>query len=508
MQILLILSWLVSNLFYILLQLYWWQVKEYRFDRFLAHLQTLVGKRLFLSQVNLLKIIVLLASLFLGPLTILLLYLALSFKYLRDVYAGQFTFPVLTLRMIQTLGLTILSQLIILNFSGMTGTILIILDLISPVVVGLAVFATGMISYFYKKRLVKAAREKILQHQNLTVIGVTGSFGKTTTKEFIGQLLADKYPTQVTPEHVNTEVGIAQFILNQLNKESKILVVEMGAYKRGEIRDICRMVKPKVGILTTISNQHLALFGSRENIIKAKFELIDSLPEDGLAVLNQDDKTILSNSGKYRVKKLFFAVKSKADIFADHIKLSSQGLSFTLHLDGKSYPVTTPIIGEQNVGNILAAVLVANYLKVPFKEILLSVKKLQPVEATMQVLRSPNGATLIDDSYNINPEGVKQAVSSLSAYPNFTKIVILSPFLELGSETKKSYQEVVKLAKSKVDQIIGIGLDLLEYKSVLGEVKLFTDTKQAVSYLKEFDRPNSVILFEGRNSQKVLDQLK
>ena len=172
---------------------------------------------------------------------------------------------------------------------------LLIFDILTPAIISAIVLIFQPISVFEKYRLIKKAKNKRKKFSNLLVIGITGSYGKTSTKEFLYTILVEKFGKDKvlkTKEHQNSEVGISNCILKELNETYEIFIVEMGAYNIGGIKLLCNIAQPKIGILTGINEQHMATFGSQENIIKAKFELINSLPEDGLAILNWDNNFI------------------------------------------------------------------------------------------------------------------------------------------------------------------------------------------------------------------------
>ncbi len=517
MEIILILFWLISFGVYVLTQLYWWQIKEYRLDRFLVHLQTNVGKKLYLSPVNLAKLTtfaLLLALPLAGFWMFVMVYTLLAFKCTRDLLK-TLPRPVLTLRMIQiilTFALLNLTIYFILNNSFFIPIIigLVVLDLLSPVLIGGTIFLSGILIFCYKQHLFRKAARKIEKLPNLKIIGVTGSFGKTTTKDFIATILEEKFSVQKTPEHVNTELGISKFVLNNLSESHEIFVVELAAYKKGEIARMCRILKPNIGVLTAIGISHLALFGSERNILNAKFELIDSLPQNGVAILNGDDPKIVTNSQKYNFKKVFFSAKKRVDIWASQVAEKPEGLSFKLNIGKSSYFIQSPIIGGYNILNILAAVSVASELGMVHKDILEGIKKLKSPSSTMEVLESKNGSIIIDDSYNINPTGVSLALDSLSYYPRFKKILILSPMLELGTETEKSHQVVLKKALAICDSVLWVGLDLVNIvkKFQTGEkLKIFKTSMLALKYIKEYDLKNTVFLCEGRNAKAVVEAL-
>ncbi len=472
----------------ILLHLYWWQIKEYRLDRMIAHLETEEGKKLFFGPLSLARVFILIALLFiplLGNLLFIIFYLILFIKLFLDILKKRLVFPKFTLRIWQTLGLLLLINIWL--FKTNTYLALSLIDNVIPVTVAGATLLMGILLKIYKFRVVRQAKQKVTSMENLIVIGITGSFGKTSTKEFLRQILESKFRVLATPGHVNTEIGIAQFILKNLKPSHQILIVEMGAYKKGEIKTICNIVQPKIGILTAISSQHLSLFGSINNIIQAKFELIDSLPQNGLAVLNADNEHIFKKAKSYQVKKLFYSTYPKSDIYAANIKISPENLSFDINTGSQKQHILSKLLGGQNVPNLLASFGVCLHLDLSLKEIAAASLNLKPAQDTMEITKSKKGATLINDTYNINPEGIKAALDYLTSYKDMKKIVVLSPMIELGKETKKAYEGVEKKALQDVDKLLW--------------------TNQNFD-MKEFDRAGFVILFEGKQAKRILEALK
>ncbi|MDO8570419.1 MAG: UDP-N-acetylmuramoyl-tripeptide--D-alanyl-D-alanine ligase [Candidatus Daviesbacteria bacterium] len=515
------LLWILGFITNIFLQLYWWQIKEYRLDRFKDFLSTDIGKQLLFSKLNIVKLFVLI-SLIIFPLMGTLVFIVFyGVLVLKIIFRNSAIFPKWTLRMKETFTFLILFFLII-GFSFFSVLqkdyliTLIILDLISPLLVGFSVLFIGKLVGFHKQNLISKASKKISSMEKLIVIGVTGSYGKTTTKEFIGQLISSKYRVLVTPAHVNTEIGVAQFIIQKLTPKTEVFVVEMGAYRIGEITSLCKLTKPQIGVLTAISNQHLALFGSQENITKAKFELVDYLEKNqGIIILNKDDVQINKIAPKYNLKKIFFSINKKTDIYADAIIATPDSLKFIFHFDNQKFNIVAKIIGKQNVANILTAIAVGKELNIPLQNLIQKTTSLKGIKATMELVFSIKGATLIDDTYNINSEGIKMALDTLKNYQKSNKIIVLSPIIELGNQTTTIHQEILRYALEKVDKIIWVGMDFIDIiqdfiktNKVEEQIKFYKSPKEAANFLINFNSSDSVILFEGRNAEKVLEIIK
>ena len=240
---------------------------------------------------------------------------------------------------------------------------------------------------------------------DLTVVGLTGSYGKTSTKFYLEKLLGAKYNVLMTPESYNTTMGVVKVVRGQLNATHEIFLCEMGAKNVGEIKEICDIVKPKHGIITSIGPQHLETFKSIDNIIKTKFELADSLPDkDGIIFLNYDNEYIAKH--ECNKNKVTYSLGGGTDYYADNISVSENGTQFTVHNGNEEKQFTTKLIGSHNVQNIVGAIAVANTLGVPFADLVMPVKRLECVPHRLQIIKGTN-KTIIDDAFNSNPTGAK-----------------------------------------------------------------------------------------------------
>jgi UDP-N-acetylmuramoyl-tripeptide--D-alanyl-D-alanine ligase len=273
------------------------------------------------------------------------------------------------------------------------------------------------------------------------VVGITGSYGKTSTKYFTEALLESRYRVLKTRASFNTILGICRAVNEELGPEHEILIVEMGAYRRGEIREMAALTKPHIGVLTAIGPQHLERFGSIETIEKAKFELLQALPKDGIAVINNDDATA-----------------GDLDLTAESIEHGPDGLSFTLvDREGKRVTVKTRLIGLHNVSNILAAASVARAANVTLREIAGAIGRLQPVPHRLETHTGADGVTIIDDAYNSNPVGAFNALEALAAFRTGRRILVTPGMVELGAEQDARNEEFGATAARVCDFVILVG---------------------------------------------------
>lgn len=280
------------------------------------------------------------------------------------------------------------------------------------------------------RHYINDAKRLLAQNPGLTVIGVTGSYGKTSVTHFLQKVLSAKYTVLATPGSYNTTLGVVRAIRENLRPTHQIFVCEMGARGRGQIAEICRLVRPRHGVITALGPQHLESFRTQENIAATKFELAESLPADGLAFLNYGCDLIRQRPYG-RPKVTYGLAPAEADYAARDVAVSLAGSRFTVTLsDGRDYVLETKLIGRHNVENVMAAVAVADRLGVPPEDIAMAVRRLQPVPHRLQLL-SRGGLTIIDDAYNANEAGAAAALGTLAMFDGF-KILATPGFVELG----------------------------------------------------------------------------
>ena len=291
------------------------------------------------------------------------------------------------------------------------------------------------------------------------VIGITGSYGKTSTKYILHQILSEKFNTLMTPDSYNTPMGICKVIRGELTAEHEIFIVEMGAYKRGDIRELCNLASPQIGILTAVGPQHLERFKSIENIAKTKYELIESLPPDGLAVFNCDNEICAGLADKrehdgnpvHRYATEPFPVASsseRAELTTTNIQHTDEGLTFTIHTSVGTTEIRTQLLGRHNVSNILAATAVATECGMTLEEIRVAIANVAPVPHRLQLTSSEGNVTIIDDSFNANPVGAKAALEVLTEIQGGKKVLVTPGMVELG---EREYEENKRLGEHAAD---------------------------------------------------------
>jgi len=294
-----------------------------------------------------------------------------------------------------------------------------------------------------KQRILSRGKTLRAAHPELLVIGITGSVGKTTTKELLAHILGTDR-CLATPTHVNTEIGVAQWLLRTVKKPlppQTPLIVEMGAYRPGEIATLCSVVRPSMGIVTFIGSQHLALFGSQESLAAAKGELLHALPANGKAFLNGDCDRCRSLLPLSSCPVTVVGTGGRADLEAYDIEETTQGLRFT----ADSIPFSVPLHGTHNVTNVLLAVAAAQSLGLKMEEIASRLRSFQPPHGTFEV-RQERGVTILDDTHNASATSFSAAIRWAETQPFERKVLLTSGLIELGEEHERTHRELGNLA--------------------------------------------------------------
>ncbi len=450
-----------------------------------------------------------------------ILYLAFIVKFRNDIKKEQVKKPLVITSRVKRLMVTetilylipLVIMIMLRNDLVYSSFMIFIYALMSY----LNVFVLGLANFINKYTLEKyvyyhfkhMAMKKLHSMESLKVVGITGSYGKTSSKNILADILNIKYVTLPTPKNLNTPYGLIITINNHLDKFTEVFIAEMGAYKTGEIKQLCDMVKPKYGILTKIGTAHLETFGSEENIQKTKFELIESLPLDGIGVLNRDDPKQVSYKLKNKCKILWIGIENKdVDVYASDIKCSSIGTSFKVKFknEPKEYEFETRLLGNHNVYNILAGLALGYEFGIPIEKLQQSVKTIKPVEHRLELKRLGTFYQ-IDDAYNSNPVGAKGAIDVLAMMPG-VKIVVTPGMVELGDKedyyNEKFGEQIAE--EGNIDYVVLIGKKKtlpikkgLENKNYnMDNVIVYNDVKEAYNFIRGIKTKEEVYaLFEN-----------
>lgn len=352
-------------------------------------------------------------------------------------------------------------------------------------------------------KYVLKAKSKLKKYPHLIKVGITGSFGKTSTKYILNTILSEKYKVCMSPHSFNTKTGLSKVINDYLAEDDQVLIAEMGARHVGDIKELCDIVKPKYGILTGIGNQHLGTFKNIDNIIKTKKELIDSLPQEGEAIFNADCKYCSNLYEEYKNTKYLIGLNKKSSINAENVVYDENGTKFNLIINKKSYKCTTKLLGEHNVKNILLCVQMAKILKLTDEQIISGIAKLQPIPHRLEIIKTKDNI-ILDDSYNASVEGSSVALQVLNSIKG-RKVIITPGLVELGDKEKEENINFGKKIAKVVDIVVVVnkvnfdsikqGLDSENFddKNIYQAESL----EKAKILIKDFVCKNDVILFEN-----------
>jgi len=330
----------------------------------------------------------------------------------------------------------------------------ICLFLLAPVIIMISAIINKPIEKSISLSFVNDAKKILGSMNNMKIIGVTGSYGKTSVKYYLNTLLKAKYNVLMTPGSFNTPMGVVRTIREYLKASDEVFVCEMGARHVGDIKEICDIVHPHDGIITSIGPQHLETFKSLDNIKSTKFELADSVSDGGILFANMDDENIRSYMGTRT--HIGYSIKNESEYKAEDISVSERGTTFTVVTkNNEKCEYTTKLIGEHNVLNIVGAIAVANTYGIPMEALKPQVRKLECVPHRLE-LKDNGMAVIIDDAYNSNPTGAKAALDVLGIFDGY-RILVTPGMVELGEKQNELNKQFGKQATKVSDYIILVG---------------------------------------------------
>lgn len=457
----------------------WW-VKEYRWDRMIIHLRTPQGRRFWLPPCRRPPM---------APKSALLVLASL-------IVSGG---------IIWSLPWPMLLRLLVADAVSFPMTWILVLIVNTP-------------AKLYHTILIAFAVRKLKSHKAMTVIGITGSYGKTSTKDYLATILSSKFKTLKTEASKNSPIAIAETVLKHLTPDTQVFIVEMGAYKQGEIRVMADMVQPTIGIVTAVNAQHQDLFGTIETTIKAKYELIAGLAGKQIAIFNADNTYVrhMMQWAKRDRKTVWAYTKEKqstiaADkiFFAGNIHADLKGISFDVTAGKERAHVAAPVLGEHQVSNILAAIAGAVAARMPLADVATASSNIRPFPKTLSLIPGINGSVYINDTFNNNPDAAKAALDVL-AKTKGKKILVFQPMIELGAYAAESHRTVGREAARVCNDILLTNKNYYEHflsgaREVSAEHKVrIVSSGQAASYIRETVRKGDTVLFKGKEAERVL----
>lgn len=379
--------------------------------------------------------------------------------------------------------------------SGFFGLIFINSLIINYFVFILAHILILPIENLIKKSFIKKAQQKLKKCKNLKVIAITGSYGKTSVKNFVYDILKTKFKVCKTPKSFNTEMGITKVILNDLKEDDEFLILEMGADRLHDINKLCKIVKPDYSIITGVTNQHLNTFKTMENIIKTKYELVENTKGNGFVIFNGENEITKEYFNKTtNVNKILVGNNKK--FYAKEIASTLFGTTFKLAFNKQEITIKTKLLGEHNVINLLLASRLALLLGFTLLEIKTAIENIEQVEHRLQLIEN-NGKYILDDSFNANSVGVKYSIDVLKSH-NGKKIVITGGIVELG---KDSYKDNYKLGVFLRDIDYILITNKINRQPILdglnreNNVYCVENLNEAVLKLQEFYHEGDCVLF-------------
>ena len=378
-----------------------------------------------------------------------------------------------------------------------------------PALLPLWIALGGLLAWPIEKGISEAYfrdAQKILKSRpDLIRIGITGSWGKTSVKFILGALLEEKYHTLVTPASFNTPMGVTKVIRTQLEPGHRVFVAEMGARHVGDIREMCRLVHPQMGVLTSVGPQHLDTFHTLERVKRTKYELIEALPEDGTAFFSDDGGICAELYAKTKGPKRLSGIGREGhDVWAEDVRTTREGSRFILRTGESSIPCETRLLGELNIRNILLAASVCLELGMSGQQIASGIRKLRPVEHRLQLIENPGGLNVIDDAFNSNIRGARQACRVLKEFPG-RRIIVTPGMVELGGQEEALNRELGREMAECCDTALLIGLKrsrpiregMMEAGFREDEIHPLASLTEAQGWLREHAKAGDTVLFEN-----------
>ncbi|HPH95571.1 MAG TPA: UDP-N-acetylmuramoyl-tripeptide--D-alanyl-D-alanine ligase [Anaerolineaceae bacterium] len=343
---------------------------------------------------------------------------------------------------------------------------------------------------------------------NVRVVGITGSVGKSTTKELVAQVLRERYCTLKNQGNLNNEIGLPLTLL-RLTEGHQRAVLEMGFYVPGEIKFLCDLARPVVGVVTNVGTVHALRAGSQEVIARGKAELVEALPPDGVAILNRDDPWVAAMAEKTRARVFFYGLDPEADLWADEVEsLGLEGIRFKLHYGHEALHMRAPLIGRHSVHTVLRAAAVGLAEGLAWAEISAA---LHGGQAQLRLVAShtESGALILDDTYNASPESTLAALNLLADLDG-RKVAVLGDMLELGPYEQQGHEMVGARAAEVADEVVAVG----ERGKMIAEAALtagkpvaavswFETTQQAAEYLQRHLKDGDVVLVKGSRGMRM-----
>lgn len=353
---------------------------------------------------------------------------------------------------------------------------------------------------------------------NIPVVAITGSVGKTSTKDIIASVVSKKYNVLKTQGNLNNQIGLPLTLL-QL-KDHTAVVVEMGMGNAGEISNLSKTAEPTLAVITNIGTSHIGNLGSRENILKAKLEILDGLSPNGKLIINNDNDLLHKYYTENKSEKLLtFGIEENSLLEPTNIVCNKDDSTYSITLNNETYEIKVPVGGKHFIYNSLAAILVGLQLNIPILDIISGIENFTLTKSRMEINHRKNNITIINDAYNASYDSMKAALEYLHGYSKERKIAVLGDMLELGEFSKKLHEDVGKeVAKNEINILITVGKDAMYiYKKAINSgfnhnnAFYFENNDDAIKKINEILEPNDVVLLKashGMNFIEILNGIK
>lgn len=354
---------------------------------------------------------------------------------------------------------------------------------------------------------------------DIPVVAVTGSVGKTSTKDIIASVMSKKYDVLKTEGNYNSQLGAALTVLRL--KEHTAMVIELGMSSLGEISRLTAVARPTVAVITNVGTAHIGDLGSRENILKAKLEILEGLQENGKVVINNDNDLLhewyINQNGAYDI--VTYSIEEKSKIMAQNAVLTEEGSTYDINIDEKTYKVHISVGGSHFVSNSLCAIAVGRIFGIAMEDILDGIAHFELTKRRMQVEKLPNQVTIINDCYNANYDSMKAGIEYLSKLENSKKVAVLGDMLALGDYSEELHREVGEVVvKSHIDILVTVGKEveyIVDEVCRLGmnsqNIYAFDTNEDATKLLKQFIKEGNVSILikasNGMNFQEIANAL-
>lgn len=347
---------------------------------------------------------------------------------------------------------------------------------------------------------------------NVKIVAVTGSVGKTSTKDMIASVLGQKYNVLSTAGNLNNQIGLPLTLFN-IDKTHEVVVTEMGMNSLGEIQTLSKIARPDIAVITNIGIAHIEKLGSRQNILKAKMEIVQGLKPDGVLILNGDDALLSELKNFVKIKVKYYGTEQDADVHASNIRIESEEvLRFDVLTKSGEHTFSLPAPGRHNVYNALSAIAVGLELDVDPKDIENGLKCYTQANMRMNIYSTDNGIKIIDDTYNANPQSMEAAINVLAEMKNYSrKIAVVGDMLELGNWSNNAHREIGRLLALKgINYIITLGENARNIANGAVEagipednVVMFDDAEDINTFLANFIKNGDIILVKGSRAMKM-----